>query len=934
MTAMDPKRWQQIEQLYHAALEQEPSQRDGFLIEVCIGDDDLRREVESLLAQSGSTGALVDRSAWEVEAVTADTRSILTPGARLGPYEIVGPLGEGGMGIVYRARDTRLDRAVAIKISAEQFSTRFEREARAISALNHPHICTLYDVGPNYLVMELVDGQTLASHLRKGPLAMERVLRYGAQIASALAAAHRCGIVHRDLKPANIMITEAGIKVLDFGVARLAPGPGVAAEPTLTGRGALLGTPAYMAPEQLEEKECDPRTDVFALGLVLYEMATGKRAFAAKSKAALIAEILRCQPPPLENGPPQFARVARRCLAKEPERRWHSASDVKLELEEMAAELSAVSPQRRRRVRVSRISGFRLASFALLLAAVAGIIWLTMRPKPTPRPPTFMQLTDQPGPELYPSLSPDGKSFVYQGRAAGKWDIYLQRVGGRNPFNLTKDSGDDNTQPTFSPDGEHIAFRSEREGGGIFVSGASGENVKRLADFGYNPAWSPDGKEIVCATAGFSIPEGRPGNLHSQLFRINLATGEKRQVKPNRVDAVQPAWSPHGYRLAFWGLREGKRDIWTVASDGGEPATVTDDSDIDWNPIWSPDGKHLYFSSNRGGTMNLWRVRIDETSGKLLGPLESVITPSPYSGLMAFSHDGKRLVYVSQTWNRNLYRVAFDPSRETTVGQPLPITHGSTMRYSADLSPDGRWLTSGGSNGKWEDIFVVATDGNGLRQLTDDIYIDRDPRWSPDGRRIAFYSDRSGAFQIWVIHPDGSGLKQLTNEARSFVNDPVWSPDGLRLAFSIMDVNSFIMEVAKSWSVQSPQPLPRPSGLDSYLQVTDWSRHGDMLAGALRQGAGPAGIAVYSLGQQELQPLTRKGSQPRWLSDGRRLLFGYSGKLYLVDSRTRKVHEVLSVAPYEVSADAKPSPDDRWIYFTLIANEADIWEMSLVQPSH
>src|SRR2546428_4105692 len=203
---MDPERWRQIEGLYHSALEQEAPQRGAFLAKTCSEDDELRREVESLLAQGGSTGALVDRSAWKAGAELADTATLLAPGARLGPYQVLGSLGQGGMGKVYRAVDTRLDRAVAIKISAEQFSARFEREARAISSLNHPHICTLYDVGSNYLAMELVEGQTLASHLKEGPLAMERALRYGAQIADALAAAHTRGIVHRDLKPANILI--------------------------------------------------------------------------------------------------------------------------------------------------------------------------------------------------------------------------------------------------------------------------------------------------------------------------------------------------------------------------------------------------------------------------------------------------------------------------------------------------------------------------------------------------------------------------------------------------------------------------------------------------------------------------------------------------------------------------------------------------------
>ncbi len=928
---MDPERWRQIEGLYHSALEQEAPQRDAFLAKACGENEELRQEVESLLAQSTSTGALVDRSAWKATAELTDTATLLTPGARLGPYQILGSLGQGGMGKVYRAVDTRLDRAVAIKISAEQFSARFEREARAISALNHRHICTLYDVGPNYLVMELVEGQTLASHLKKGSLVIERVLRYGAQIADALAAAHARGIVHRDLKPANIMITPAGIKVLDFGTAKLTAPAGQRPDDEVTASGAIVGTPAYMAPEQIEAKECDARTDIFALGLVLYEMATGQRAFASESQAGLMAEILRSEPPAMDSLLPQFARAVRRCLAKDPERRWHSASDVKLELEEMAAEPAPASAPRRLRIHTTRLSAFRIAGLALLIAAVAVVTWFLARPLSRSGPPTFTQLTDEPGAELYPSLSPEGKSFVYQGKAAGKWDIYFQRVGGKNPVNLTRDSKEDDTQPAFSPDGERIAFRSERDGGGIFIMGATGENVKRLTDFGYNPAWSPDAKEIVCATAWFPYANHRLGNLQSQLFRINVSTGEKQLVRTDRPDAVQPHWSPHGHRLAFWGLRDGNRDIWTVPASGGQAFPVTNDAAIDWNPVWSPDGKYLYLSSDRGGSMNLWRVRIDERSGKLLGSLDPVTTPSPYSGFMSFSSDGRRLLYVQQTTTIDLYKVGFDPSKETILGNPLPMAQGGPM--APDLSPDGRWLVFFALHGKQEDIFVIGSDGKGLRQLTDDIYKDRHPRWSPDGKIIAFQSNRGGNWQIWTIHPDGSGLAQLTYEPRGDVNNPLWSPDGSRLAYSIMDVNSFIMDVKKPWPTQSPPPLPRPSGLDAYLLVYSWSPDGRELAGDVQLLGGAAGIGVYSLERHEFKRLTQMGTRPRWLSDSRRLLFVGSGKLYLVDIQSRRVHEVLSMAPHEANFGV-PSRDDRWIYLSARATEADVWQMSLGETNY
>jgi eukaryotic-like serine/threonine-protein kinase len=271
----DQQRWRRIEQIYHAALEHPPSKRGAFVAGECRDDEELRREVESLLGRDRAPGEeLIDRPAWQGagDLLTTKTETQLTEGTQLGPYRIEQLIGSGGMGRVYRARDIRLGRAVAIKVSAEEFTGRFEREARAIAALTHPHICTLFDVGPNYLVMELVEGESLADRLRKGPLRFEDAIRYGSEIADALAAAHARGVVHRDLKPGNVMITASGAKVLDFGLAKIA-----GAGETLTRSNAVMGTPAYMAPEQREGRESDARTDLFALGLLLYEAATGKR---------------------------------------------------------------------------------------------------------------------------------------------------------------------------------------------------------------------------------------------------------------------------------------------------------------------------------------------------------------------------------------------------------------------------------------------------------------------------------------------------------------------------------------------------------------------------------------------------------------------------------------------------------------------------------
>jgi serine/threonine protein kinase len=330
---MNSERWRQIEQLYHAALEQDPAQRDAFLAEACQEDAGLRGEVESLLAQPGSTEALVDHAAWAETDHLAATPTVLTPGARLGPYQILGLLGEGGMGKVYRGLDTRLGRAVAIKISAEQFSKRFEQEARAISALNHPHICTLYDVGPNYMVTELVEGETLRDWLARKP-AVERSLEITKQVLEALRAAHRAGIVHRDLKPQNIMVRFDGyVKVLDFGLAKRMPAaPAVPTESTATiGAsipGRILGTVPYMSPEQILGHKVDQRSDLFALGIILYEMLTGQHPWPRSSSVDTLHAILHDDTPPM--GAPSFrlAAIVQKLLRKSPAERYSSAEAV------------------------------------------------------------------------------------------------------------------------------------------------------------------------------------------------------------------------------------------------------------------------------------------------------------------------------------------------------------------------------------------------------------------------------------------------------------------------------------------------------------------------------------------------------------------------------------------------------------------------------
>jgi Tol biopolymer transport system component/DNA-binding winged helix-turn-helix (wHTH) protein len=547
---------------------------------------------------------------------------------------------------------------------------------------------------------------------------------------------------------------------------------------------------------------------------------------------------------------------------------------------------------------------------------------------------SFTQLTDQPGPEYFPSLSPDGKSLIYASRISGNWDIYLQRVGGRNPIDLTKDSLADDTQPAFSPNGERIAFRSEREGGGIYLMGATGESVIRVLDFGYSPSWSPNGDQILVGTERVPQPSTRP--TRSQLWAINIKTNERRLVTEG--DALQASWSPNGQRIAYWS-RPGKagqrEDIWTIPANGGEAVAVTNGSTTDLNPVWSPDGRHLYFSSNRGGSMNIWRVPMDEKSGATMGEPEPVTSigaaTSPLH--LSFSSDGRRLVYVAQEEIRNLRKVAFDPSTGKPGSEPVSITRGSMQLWFPDPSPDGQWLTCY-SMGNQRHIFIVRTDGTDLRDLIDDANRYFWPRWSPDGKRIAFSSRRTGNYELWIINRDGGGLQQLTQgHASPGAHYSPWSPDGEKIAYSIHAPKNdcVIFEPGKAWGEQKLEYLAPLS--DSSLSFEGWSfsPDGKKLAGIRHLPSGiHSGIGVYDLESKRYDWFTDFGDWPLWLNDDRHVLFVSQGKILLLDTRTRKYQQVLSVSDEDVDIGSPGlSRDNRTIYFTYVAAEADIWLLTL-----
>jgi len=579
------------------------------------------------------------------------------------------------------------------------------------------------------------------------------------------------------------------------------------------------------------------------------------------------------------------------------------------------------------------MGAWALAGMAALIA-----LWFFPAGRNAERPPSpatpvsarSTRVTIHEREELFPSLAPDGRSLVYASHTAGDWDIYWQDVSGENIRNLTEGCLEDDTQPAFSPDGKWIAFRSQRDGGGIFVMNATGESVRRLTPAGhyYHPAWSPDGQEILSTREDVVDPADRTAGPR-QLWAFKVGDGEGRLVTSD--DAAQPQWSPRGRRIACWGNRQKtQRDIWTMPALGGEPVDVTNDEYLDWNPVWSPDGRYLYFLSDREGGMKLFRVGIDEESGKVSGAIERVTTPEGYViRHLSFARNGD-LAYAALVRGKTLHRVPFDPARGALTGKPRQLTADSSLVDELDISPDGQWIACRITQGGRENILLLKSDGAGEQQLlTNDAYKDRGPRWSPDGRRIAFYSNRSGTWEIWTIKSDGGDKRRLTFTEGANVYFPVWSPDGARLVYTRHGGVPFVIEVDRPLHERRAQPLLSPDEAEMSFWPRDWSADGQKLAGAWRNKLNSdAVVGLYSFPLRRFEALALSGGAMAWLNDNRRLLFRQDNKVFLVDSRTQKHHEAFNPFPHRI-LQAVLSRDNRWLYYSLEQTEADIWLLSL-----
>jgi Tol biopolymer transport system component len=857
-------------------------------------------------------------------------------------YTIERELGAGGMATVYLAHDLKHDRQVALKVMRPELATvmgaeRFVHEIKTTANFHHPNILQLYDsgevVGFLFYVMPVVDGESLRGKLdREKQLAIEDAVKIATAVAEALDYAHRHEVIHRDIKPENILLHEGTPMVADFGIAFAVSR---AAGERITETGLSLGTPSYMSPEQATgDRGFDARSDVYALGCVLYEMLAGDPPFTGSNMQALLAKVISTDPVPLrkirETVPKHVEVAVTTALAKVPADRHTTARQFAEALTSwdttVPIDVQAATPSRRRPAAIIAFSALVVLVSYLAVQSIRGTGVGT-----EPVRATYSQLTTEPGVEMFPSLSPDGRWIVYSGDGLGNRDIYLKSVGGQNPINLTADSPADDDHPAFSPDGEQIAFWSGRDGGGIFIMGRTGEAVRRVTRAGFRPTWSPDGTQLAYVMENVDL-NPQNGEGMGQLWVIQVNQGEPRQLDVE--DAVLPSWSPHGHRIAFM-ARVGQStegnvyqgDIWTVRASGSEPRAVTSHLATDWNPVWSPDGRYLYFASDRSGSMNLWRVAIDEESGETLAPPEPITTPATSLAHMSVSGDGRSIAYSSVLVTVNIQSQKTDPSTGTPIGQPTWVTTGSRRWVSPDPSPDGERIAFYSLSQPEGHVYVAGTDGTGLRRVTGDSAVDRVTRWSPKGDWIAFFSNRGGPLDIWKIRPDGSDLTQVTSNRGTV---PAWSPDAERIAACVASEDSrsvMLFDPARSWEEQEPQALTIPDDTLAEFCVNSWSPDGERLAG--QPSFSDAGIIIYTFRTGGYERLTDFGEWPVWLPDGKHLLFVSGGKeFFVVNVETKEVRSVFSV-DRDVIGPPRLSLDGREMYFSRRVTEADIWILTL-----
>ena len=761
------------------------------------------------------------------------------PGSRLGPYEIVAPLGAGGMGEVYRARDTRLGRDVAIKLLRAEVVgdadrvKRFEKEARTVASLTHPNILALYDVGTHegrpYLVTELLEGETLSERLKEGPLPVRDAVEVAAQVARGLAAAHSKGIVHRDLKPANLFVTADGqVKILDFGLAKLvesSPLPEKLAECTTlvggTEPGVVMGTFVYMSPEQARGKPVDHRSDLFSFGAVLFELLSGVPPFAGETPTDIASAILTQDPPPLPAGiPAALDHLVRRCLEKRPEDRFDSSHSLALALEALViptpvsippdSAAAVVSKRRNRRALAAAAAGA-----VVLLALGVALVWRQRTAFSSPA--GFQLVSTFPGSHRSPSFSPDATMITFIDDFEGVPQVWVKNLAQGAPIRITSGALGAG-RPQWSPKGDRIVFHRGdwKVLGGIWSVPPLGGEPRQIVETGWSPSFSGDGERIA-----FEREDG--------IFTAAADGGDERRVEgvpANFFEGVDlsPALSPDGAWIAYFLPEEGPHgDFWVVPASGGQARRLTFDLAIGGTPVWTPDGQSVVFSSARSGGRTLWRIPIDG-------------------------------------------------------GEPVPVTTGAGEDREPAVSRDRRSLIYTNERMSYVLMLLDTTTGE-QRELLEQRNTISLPAFSPTGDRLAFMIDETSSGQLFTIGTDGRGLHQVTTKPGELHVQPQWSSDGTSLFYyqsyptrsfrrvSVDGMTSVDLIPGWSWAVQYAAQVDPQDTLVAYT---------------LREGDQGTALVVRDLRSSRETRLSSTIWEPRWSADSKYLLGTSLGKTDVV----------------------------------------------------
>ena len=824
-------------------------------------------------------------------------------------YDILTSIGEGGMGVVYRGVDTRLGRPVAVKLLRadgaidHESRKRFVHEARAASALNHPHIITIYDIGQDhgldFIAMEFVVGSSLAQLLARSRLKLDDGLKYAAQIADALAAAHAAGIIHRDLKPANIMVTDKGsIKVLDFGLAKLTESDELRPiedpiatsttgleENLQTARGTILGTAAYMSPEQAEGKPADTRSDVFSFGTVLYEMVTNRRAFSGDSPVSTLAAVLTHEPPPPSEIVPGVSRdlekTILRCLRKNPDRRWQSMADLKVALDDLReefqsshrTEIAASAPSRR--VKQAVLAGVAVIAAAALIFGG----WRMSRTDADLGPAFLKRLTSDVAWTDYPAISLDGKILAYASDRSGEGnlDIWVQPIPEGAAVRLTRHAADD-VQPSMSADGSRIAFQSSRPGGGIYVIPTLGGEERLVAARGFSPRFSPDGQWLAY---GVSEQGG------ARIYVAPAAGGPATPVAAGFYRTQSHVWSPDGRHLLFWAQRDrdappdNNVDWYIAAVPGGTPVATEARSrllrdgfeavhGLPYPDAWVSDGNRILFHGHVGDSANTWQVPIVAGTWRITAAPRRATFGTTDEAAASVTSDG-RLVFISRTMGADIWTVPLDANHGKATGPLRRLTQDAAEDFDPTLSTDGTTLVFRSRRSGRFAVVLKKLETSAETLLTR-LPEDHHAAISPDGTKVAYSFRQGGKMPIFAVAADG-GTPDLVCDDCGQVES--WSADSSQIVYLTAHDPSGV-GIVKAGSSRNDEWLRHPGyGIYNARMSSDgwmaFNGRGDRLA--------PAQIFVAKIqasavaGDKDWILVSREGEAPTWSPDATLLYF-------------------------------------------------------------